>query len=53
MALESKDRSLYLTSRNHVEIKLNNVCEKDFKNENEIQEDIIIIVIIITCGNIN
>lgn len=53
-ALGSRDRSLTLTCRKSAEINLSNVCERDVKNENEIQaEDNIIIIILIICGIVN
>ena len=53
-ALGSRDRSLSLTCRKSAEIKLSNICERDVKNENEIQaEGNIIIIILIICGIVN
>ena len=42
-----------LTHRKSTETKLNNICEGDFKSENEIKAEGNIIIILITCEIVN
>lgn len=51
--LGSTDRPHSLTCRKSAETKLNNICEGDFKSENEIKAEGNIIITLIICEIVN